>query len=222
MKQPEFIIDASESESRPGSGGLPDSPSFRRNHRPILEAVSPWLSDPDGDVVEIGSGYGQHAVAYAEAFPRLTWWPSDPSSAHLAMIAARRNAAALVNLMPPFVLDGQFGGEGRPPATGLAGMLGVNVLHIAPWPVTGALMRGAVRHLGEGNCLFVYGPFKRFGTHIAESNAAFDRSLRDRNPEWGVRDVGDVVAEAAAAGLELADTVAMPANNLVLVFRKPA
>ena len=99
-------------------------------------------------------------------------------------------------------------------------MLSINVLHIAPWPVTGALMRGAGRHLGDGSCLFVYGPFRRDGAHTAESNAAFDRSLRDRNPEWGVRDLADVAAEASAAGLELADTVAMPADNLVLVFRK--
>ena len=114
----------------------------------------------------------------------------------------------------------RFGEAGRPPADGLAAMLCVNVLHIAPWPVTGALMRGAGRHLGDGDCLFVYGPFKRGGIHTAGSNESFDRSLRDRNPEWGVRDVGDVAAEATAAGLALADTVAMPANNLVLVFRR--
>ena len=225
MKQPEFIIDASESGTRRGSGGLPDAPSFRRNHRPILEAISPRLAGRDGDVAEIGSGYGQHAVAFAGALPRLTWWPSDPSSAHVAMAAARREAASLANLMPPFLLDvrdddWRFGEAGRPPADGLAAMLCVNVLHIAPWPVTGALMRGAGRHLGDGDCLFVYGPFKRGGIHTAGSNESFDRSLRDRNPEWGVRDVGDVAAEATAAGLALADTVAMPANNLVLVFRR--
>ncbi len=227
MKQPEFTVDFS-SGGAAGAGGPLDSPSFQRNHRPIVDAITPRLADRDGDVVEVGSGTGQHAVAFASAFPRLTWWPSDPNPAHVASIAAWRSAASPSNLRPPFLLDmrdadWRFGAAERPPAEGLAAMVCINVLHIAPWPVTGALMRGAGRHLGESGLVFVYGPFKRDGAHTAPSNAAFDLSLRNANAEWGVRDIGDIEGEAASAGLRLADVLPMPANNLTLVFaRGPA
>jgi Protein of unknown function (DUF938) len=97
-------------------------------------------------------------------------------------------------------------------------MLCINVLHIAPWRVSQNLMAGAGRLLRPGGRLFIYGPFKRDGVHTAPSNAAFDATLRAENPDWGVRDVADLSALAQAAGLSLAQTVPMPANNLVLAF----
>ncbi len=227
MKRPEFLVDFSEAAATTPRDGLPDSPSFQRNHRPILNVLIPWLAHRSGDVVEIGSGTGQHLVAFAEALPDLAWWPSDPSAEHVAIIARRRSAGAPANVMPPVLLDAagddwQFGTGGRPPAAGLAAMVCINVLHIAPWPVAGGLMRGAARHLAPGSCLFVYGPFKRDGAHTSPGNAAFDESLRARNPDWGVRDVAEVEAEANRAGLQLAETRSMPANNLTLVFQAGA
>jgi Protein of unknown function (DUF938) len=93
-----------------------------------------------------------------------------------------------------------------------------NVIHIAPWRVAGGLFAGAARYLRPDGRLFLYGPFKRDGRHTALSNAVFDTSLRERDAEWGVRDIGDVESLAAGVGLALIETVQMPANNLILVF----
>jgi hypothetical protein len=95
-----------------------------------------------------------------------------------------------------------------------------NVIHIAPWPVAEGLFAGAGRYLGADGRLFLYGPFKRDGKHTAISNAVFDTSLRDRDPEWGVRDIGDLEKLAAGVGLGLIEIAEMPANNLTLVFER--
>lgn len=79
-------------------------------------------------------------------------------------------------------------------------------------------MRGAGRHLRSGGRLITYGPYRVEGAHTAPSNAAFDHSLRQRDPSWGVRDLEAVAAEAEKNGLRLLERVAMPANNFVLVF----
>ena len=97
-------------------------------------------------------------------------------------------------------------------------MFCANVIHIAPWRVAEGLFAGAARHLRADGRLFLYGPFKRDGRHTALSNAVFDTSLHERDPEWGVRDIGDVEGQAASVGLALIETVQMPANNLILVF----
>jgi hypothetical protein len=97
-----------------------------------------------------------------------------------------------------------------------------NVIHIAPWRVAEGLITGAARYLRPDGRLFLYGPFKRDGTHTALSNAVFDTSLRDNNPEWGVRDIADVAALASRAGLELEKVADMPANNFILVFKRGA
>ncbi|WP_421724658.1 DUF938 domain-containing protein [Bauldia sp.] len=208
-----------------GASARLDSPSFHRNVGPIRAVLERWLGESSGDVVEIGSGTGQHCVAFAEAMRGLRWWPTDPSDDHLRSIAAWREAARLPNLAAPMALDAtatdwRFGRTGRPPNRDLAAIVAINVLHIAPWAVTEGIMQGAGRYLGTGGLLFIYGPFKRDGEHTAPSNAAFDRSLRLSDPSWGVRDVADVEGYALTVGLNLADMVAMPANNLMLVFRR--
>ena len=158
--------------------------------------------------------------------PQLTWWPSDIYPSHLASIEAWRRHAGLANLRAPqridlsdpawvWTADGQAGGV-------LAAMLCINVLHIAPWRVAQNLIAGAGRYLAADGRLFVYGPFMRAGQHTAPSNAEFDASLRAKNPEWGVRDLDDLEALAQDAGLTLAETVPMPANNLVLAFARAA
>jgi hypothetical protein len=109
------------------------------------------------------------------------------------------------------------GGQGP---TRLAAVFCANVVHIAPWNVAEGLFAGAGRYLSADGKLFLYGPFKRGGKHTALSNAVFDTSLREGNPEWGVRDIGDVETLAKAAGLGLVEAIDMPANNLTLVFSR--
>lgn len=200
-----------------------ESPAFARNHGPIRDVLTALLDGRSGDLLEIGSGSGQHAVALAQALPALTWWPSDCVEAHLTSIEAWRRSAGPSNLRPPVFLDAgtddwALGRPGRPPADDLAAILAVNVLHISPWRVTEALLAGAARHLAGAGVLAVYGPFRRDGRHTAPSNAQFDAMLRADNPEWGVRDTADITAAAAVHGLRLSRIIAMPANNLILVL----
>lgn len=217
-----------------GTNGLPppqpdgrlDAPAFHRNCEPIWQAIKSFLIGKTGAVLEIGSGTGQHAVTYAARTPDLTWWPSDISPLHRASIDAWRQSAALANLRPPQSIDlmtADWNWRGDNDCENLAVLLCFNVLHIAPWRVAENLFAGAGRQLGEGGHLLLYGPYKRNGVHTAQSNAAFDASLRARNPDWGVRDMADVTALAQRHRLTRTDIIDMPANNLVLVFaREPA
>jgi SAM-dependent methyltransferase len=219
---PDFVVEFGNTGKPPAPDGRLDSPAFHRNHEPIWSAIGDTLSGQTGNVLELGSGTGQHIATFARRTPRLTWWPSDLNPRHLASIAAWRQHESLGNLHAPqridlsdpdwtWQQDGQAGGA-------LAAMLCINVLHISPWRVSENLIAGAARLLRGGGRLFVYGPFMRDGAHTAPSNAAFDASLRAQNPAWGVRDLHDLRALAAPAGLTLADMLPMPANNLVLVF----
>lgn len=207
-----------------GDGRL-DAPAFHRNHKVINEVLARHLP-PSGDVLEIGSGTGQHIVGFAEAIPNLTWWPSDPNPTHRTSIAAWSRLSEAENLKPPSDLDAagdDWGPDrlGLPPAQNLAAIICINVLHIARWAVTEGVLAGAGRHLKNGACLYVYGPFMRDGSHVAPSNAEFDTALRQRDPTWGVRDIADLERAALKHGLELAHVVEMPSNNFVLVLTKP-
>jgi len=187
-----------------------------RNRDPIL-AVLRRVLPPRGTVLEIASGSGEHAVHFAAALPELTWQPTDRDPAALRSIAAYRDAAALPNLAPPVALDAAS------PAWPIAqadAVVAINMVHISPWRATQGLMAGAARVLAPAGVLYLYGPYKENGAHTAPSNAEFDASLRARDPEWGVRDVREVEDLARAHGLVLAKRVAMPANNLSLVFRR--
>jgi len=212
-----------------GANGLPppqtdgrlDAPAFHRNAEPIWDAIGADLSAAHDAVLEIGSGTGQHAVTYAARTPQLTWWPSDIMASHRDSIEAYRRASALPNLRPPQSIDlMRADWDWRGDGGSLAVILCFNVIHISPWTVTENLMRGAARHLPAGGLLFLYGPYTRDGAHTAPSNAAFDASLRARNPEWGVRDVADVTALAHRNGMTLRKIIEMPANNLVLAFER--
>ena len=205
--------------------GRLDAPAFHRNHQPIWAVLEKFLAGRSGDVLEAGSGTGQHVVYFARQNPDITWWPSDFSEAHLKSIAAWRAEAALSNIRPPQRIDLSdpawsvaTAGGGAPGK--LLAVFCANVIHIAPWRVAEGLVAGAARHLRDDGRLFLYGPFKRDGRHTAVSNAVFDTSLRSQNPEWGVRDIADVAKLAAGEGLELAETFEMPANNLILMFAR--
>jgi SAM-dependent methyltransferase len=214
-----------------GKDGLPpatadgrlDAPAFHRNHDAIWAAVADFLHEKTGDMLELGSGTGQHAVAFARQTPRLTWWPSDIYDSHLASIAAYQREAGLDNLRAPQRIDLMDDGwtwQGHTGADKLAAIVCINVIHIAPWRVAQNLIAGAGRLLRGGGQLFLYGPYKRGSAHTAPSNEAFDASLRARNPDWGVRNLEAVTALAHDNGLELTKVTDMPANNLVLAFER--
>jgi SAM-dependent methyltransferase len=214
-----FVSDYSQIPQREDVGGRLDSPTFHRNHDPIWDAIGPWLTQQDGDALEIGSGTGQHIVAFARKTPRLTWWPSDILDAHLRSIEAWTTQAALRNLRQPQILD-LTNADWRPNGIDapLTAIICINVLHISPWRVSENLLSGAARLLRSGGRLFVYGPFMRDGVHTAPSNASFDHSLRAKNPEWGVRDMAELSAVAVRHRLSAIQAAAMPANNFVLTI----
>ncbi len=188
-----------------------------RNCRPILDVLRQVLP-ATGLILEIASGGGQHAAFFAPQFPALTWQPSDPQAAARASIQAWADAAKCANLRPPFELDATAAVW---PIAKADAVVCINMIHIAPWEATLGLFRGGGRILSAGGVLYLYGPFRRDGQHTAPSNADFDVDLKSRNALWGVRDVGEVAAVAAAQGFGAPVIIPMPANNLSVVFRRP-
>jgi cyclopropane fatty-acyl-phospholipid synthase-like methyltransferase len=192
------------------------APAVARNRDPILAVLREVLAAP-GTVLEIASGSGEHAVHFASALPHLVWQPTDPDAEARRSIAAHAAQAQLANLLPPLELDAAAAAW---PVTQADAIVSINMIHIAPWSAAEGLMAGAARLLAAGSPLYLYGPFREHGRHTAPSNAAFDESLKARDPAWGVRDLDEVVALASRHGLALSRTVAMPANNLSAVFRR--
>jgi len=192
------------------------APAVARNRDPILAVLREVLAAP-GTVLEIASGSGEHAVHFASALSHLVWQPTDPDAEARRSIAAHAARAQLPNLLPPLALDAAAAAW---PVTQADAIVSINMIHIAPWSAAEGLMAGAARLLPPGSPLYLYGPFREHGRHTAPSNAAFDESLKARDPAWGVRDLDEVVALAGRHGLALSRTVAMPANNLSVVFRR--
>lgn len=192
------------------------APSAERNKQPILEVLARVLP-PRGLVLEIGSGTGQHVAHFARALPALTFQPSEMDVARHASIEAWVAAADLHNVRPPLAIDVTK----RPwPVSAADAVVCINVIHIAPWEATLALMAGASAILPAAGVLVTYGPYLRGGAHTSQSNEAFDASLRARNPSWGVRDIDAVAEVARNEGLVLEETVPMPAHNFTLVWRR--
>jgi hypothetical protein len=198
---------------------LPSSPASVRNREPILEVLRRWLP-AEGLVLEIASGLGEHAVWFSRALLALQWQPTDPSDEALAVLAARREAEGPSNLLPPLRLDASAP-ETWPVAAADA-VVCSNMTHISPWAATLGLLAGAGARLTDGGALCLYGPYLEADVETAPGNLAFDADLKRRNPDWGLRDLDAVKAEAARHGLAFAERVAMPANNLCLLFRKTA
>lgn len=197
------------------------APAALRNREPIL-AVLRRVLPRAGRVLEIASGSGEHALYFAGALPKLTWQPSDPDAAARDSIADWASEASGANLLPPLDLDVTRPGWQAGVAAPVDAILCCNMIHIAPWAACLGLLDGARDLLGADRPLVLYGPFQRGGAHTAPSNAAFDASLRERNPAWGVRDLDVVEAEARSRGLALKCVIEMPANNLSVVFRTAA
>lgn len=192
------------------------APATLRNRDAIVAVLAGWLP-ATGTVLEVASGSGEHAVHFAAAFPQLDWQPSDPDPAGLCSIAAYRAEAGLANIAPPIALDAA---SAVWPADRADAILCINMVHISPWDATLGLFTGAARLLLPGAPLMLYGPYIESDVPTAESNRAFDASLRSRNPAWGLRDTAAVKAAAADAGFAFAERRAMPANNLMLLFRR--
>lgn len=195
------------------------SPSAGRNREAIGEAFLAHMPR-EGTIIEVGSGTGEHAVFIASAAPSLDWRPGDPDAASRASIAAWTAHLGLANVAPPHDADVAAPAWWRafPRA---AGVVSINMIHIAPFDAARGLVAGAANLLPKGGRLFLYGPFSRHGVHTAPSNAEFDASLKMRDSRWGVRDLErDIAPLAEAAGFSLVAVVAMPANNFSVVFEK--
>lgn len=188
------------------------APATERNREPIATVLAETLP-ATGHVLEIASGTGEHCAWFAERFPGLTWQPSDSDGDALASIAAW--TGELANVRPPLEIDASAGAFPAADA-----ILCVNMVHISPWEATLGLMAGAGAALAPGAPLILYGPYRREGVETAPSNEAFELWLKDKDPRFGLRFVEAVSAVAAAQGLVLERLVEMPANNLMLVYRR--
>ncbi len=194
------------------------SPAALRNRDGILDVLRQTLPAA-GLVLEVASGSGEHIVHFAQKLPDLNWLPSDPSAAARASIDSWVRAAGLSNVRNAFDLDAA---KGPWPTEPVAAIVCINMIHISPWSATVGLMRGAGQVLPRGGVLYLYGPYRQGDRPLAASNAAFDLDLQARDPGWGLREIDDVVACAADHGLRFDRYAEMPANNLSVIFRKPA
>ena len=200
---------------------LSSAPALR-NRAAILEILRRHLP-ARGAVLEIASGSGEHVTHFAAALPDLVFQPSDPDPAARASSAARIQQEKLQNVREPLDLDAAA--EDWPLPSEIAGslvaILCINMIHASPWRSALGLLRGAGKTLRPQSLLYLYGPYRRGGRHTAPSNDEFDRNyLRARDPEWGVRNLEDVIAEAAVQQLALAEIIEMPANNLSVLLRR--
>ena len=192
------------------------APATERNR----EAIALVLADAlpaTGLVLEVASGTGEHAAYLAGRFPSLTWQPSDPDPEALASIVAWREDAGLTNLREPVWLDAS---APEWPVAQADAILCINMVHISPWAATCGLFAGAQKQLARGAPLILYGPYINPGRTTAPSNLAFDESLRARNPQWGLRSLDAMEGLAQAHGFEHSQQVEVPANNLMLIYRK--
>ena len=190
------------------------APATERNRDVIAETLA-HLLPTEGLVLEVASGTGEHAVHFARRFPALTWQPSDPDPIALASINAWRADSNAPNMRPAMLLDA----SAEWPITQADAVVCINMTHISPWSATVGLLRNVARLLPPSAVLFIYGPFNQRDVPLAQSNAAFDASLRQQNAEWGLRYVDDIAEEAYRSGLHLDSVIDMPANNLSLIFR---
>ena len=206
------------------------SPAAERNRQPILEVLRRVLA-PSGRALDIASGSGQHVSWFARHLPEWTWQPTEYAAASLPSIAAwsvlgdadlaespqaSAGIGPLHNVRPPLPLD--VTATDWPVDGAFDAIVCINMLHASPPATLPGLMQGVGRSLARGGVLVTYGPYVLDDEPLAPSNVAFDARLKTRDPSWGIRRLADVVARARDAGLRLRERVAMPANNLMLIF----
>jgi hypothetical protein len=199
------------------------SPAADRNKAPILEQLQRVLP-ASGVALEVASGSGQHVAHFAAALAGWTWQPTDGDARSSASIDAW--CAGLTNVRPALRLDVLDEASVAALAVVLSepvdALYCANMLHISPWATCAALMQLAARHLAPQGLLVLYGPYLEADVPTSPGNLAFDADLRARDAAWGIRQLTDVLAQAAAVGLHLRERVAMPANNLLLVLARDA
>jgi SAM-dependent methyltransferase len=199
---------------------VPDQRLFsgpcERNRDPIL-AVLREVLPTTGTVLEIAAGTGMHAAWFSAHLPGLTWVPTDPDPESVHSIEAWRAHSGGPGMQPPQRLDVL---DTRWPIDTADAVFNANMIHISPWEVTLGLLDGAARVLRPGAPLVVYGPYRRSGVETAPSNERFDGWLKEQDPRWGLRDLETVVGEAEVRGLTHQTTIEMPANNLIIVYRR--
>jgi hypothetical protein len=200
----------------PATGARRSAPAALRNREPIADVLADWLP-ASGLVLELASGTGEHAVHFATRFPALDWQPSDLHPDALESIAEWRELTGLPNLRPPLALDASSAAW---PIDSADALLSINMVHISPWSSAIGLIEGASRILPPRGPLILYGPWLKDGVEPAPSNLAFDADLKRRDPAWGLRRVEDFAAAAADRGFALHQARDMPANNLMLLFRR--
>ena len=196
-----------------------EAPAAARNVVAIGDVLAEWLPI-DGTSLEVASGTGEHALAFARRFPGIEWQPSDPDPDALRSIEAWRTDGP-PNMLPAVRLDVcDAAWPITSAAAPIAAIVSINMVHISPWGASLGLLDGAARLLTPGAPLILYGPWIVEGVETAASNLAFDASLKARDPRWGLRSVATFSAEAALRGLALGDLSAMPANNFMLRFER--
>ena len=216
------MVETSRPNTTPSSASAlePDlrlySEPAARNRQPILDVLKTVLPT-DGLVLELASGTGEHVVHFAAALPNLIFQPTDLNADARASVAAWTQARGLNNVLPPIELDAA---SSPWPVQRADAIVCINMIHISPWASTEGLFKSASQLLPIGGPLYLYGPYKRNGAHTAPSNVAFEASLRERNPQWGIRDIEAVTDCARRHGFQGPEIIEMPANNLSVVFRK--
>jgi hypothetical protein len=200
----------------PSAGARRSAPAALRNREPIAQVLRDWLPR-SGLILEVASGTGEHVIYFAQAFPQLEWQPSDLDEDSLRSIRAWQAEAGLANIREPVVIDAA---APHWPLDRADAVLNTNMVHISPWAAAFGLLDGAQRVLESGAPLILYGPWLSDSTPAAPSNLAFDSDLRRRDSQWGLRKIEDFAAEAGKRGFEFVETRQMPANNMMLLFRK--
>ena len=197
-------------------------PATKRNRESIGEVLSKTLVTK-GSILEIGSGSGEHAIKFQKCFPGIIWQSSDPELIHRNSISSWIDHEKLNFKMPqPLDIDVEKIPWKIPSELLLSiqGIISINMIHIASWKCTKSLFNESGKLLKNGQFLMLYGPFKIGNKHISQSNELFDSSLKMQNKSWGVRDLGEVSAEATKNGFIEEELIRMPANNFSVIYRK--
>lgn len=198
------------------------APATQRNREAIAAVLKQYLP-AQGSILEVASGTGEHAQFFAPLFAPRWWLPSDPDPVCRESITAWQDHQPLENLQPPLnlnVTDFPWAVEKQSLPDPITAIVAINMIHISPWTAGLALLEGAKRILPKAGILYLYGPYRQGTVETAPSNEAFDQSLKARNPAWGLRNLETVTAAAQERGLSPLAVIAMPANNLSVIFIK--
>ncbi len=195
-----------------------DAVSARRNSKAIIDVLINVLPR-NGNILEIGSGTGQHALLFSRILAPRLWIPSDPDSKQRASINAWANTSTQNRPLQPRNIDATSKSWDVSKVDKITSVVCINVIHISPWIVSEGLIEGSGRVLPKCGILYLYGPFKRSGRHISQSNADFDSYLQRQNKAWGVRDLDEIEMVAKTHGFYMDQIINMPSNNFSLVFK---